>query len=86
MRNAKSYVETIELDGNNKRKNKVSQSSRSTQKRRRGDSASLVPMIEGASAQAREWSYGNLTKRDASRFAKAVRFLLFCTVLPYTFL
>ncbi|KAL8140178.1 hypothetical protein V2J09_006199 [Rumex salicifolius] len=71
-RNAKSYVETLETDGNNKRKNKASQPSRPNPKRRRGESVPLVPMIEGASAQVREWSYGNLTKRDASRFAKAV--------------
>lgn len=41
-------------------------------KRRRGESSHMVPMIDGASAQVRDWSYGNLPKRDATRFAKAV--------------
>ena len=45
------------------------------QKRRKGDiSASSAPMLEGASAQVRRWSCGNLSKRDALRFSRAVRF------------
>ncbi|KAI7983584.1 Protein CHROMATIN REMODELING 5 [Camellia lanceoleosa] len=32
-----------------------------------------TPAIEGAAAQVRGWSYGNLSKRDASRFFRAVK-------------
>ena len=74
-RYTKSYVEPVQPDGSNKRKKKESLSSmRTNSKRRRGESSHLVPMIDGASAQVRDWSYGNLPKRDATRFAKAVRF------------
>jgi hypothetical protein len=45
------------------------------QKRRKSDySAPLAPMIEGASSQVREWSHGNLPKRDALRFSRVVCF------------
>ncbi|XP_057515682.1 protein CHROMATIN REMODELING 5 isoform X1 [Amaranthus tricolor] len=72
-RYTKSYVEPVQPDGSNKRKKKESLSSmRTNSKRRRGESSHLVPMIDGASAQVRDWSYGNLPKRDATRFAKAV--------------
>ena len=70
----KSYVEPTQVDGGNKRKKKESTSVRVNAKRRRGEPMHSVPMIDGASAQVRNWSYGNLSKRDASRFAKAVRF------------
>ena len=47
------------------------------QKRRKGDiSAPTAPMIEGASAQVRRWSCGNLSKRDALRFYRVVRFYI----------
>lgn len=71
-RYTKSYMEPIQADGGNKRKKKESPSLRVNSKRRRGESTHSLPMIDGASAQARDWSYGNLSKRDASRFAKAV--------------
>lgn len=70
----KSYVEPVQPDGSNKRKKKETPSMRVNSKRRRGESSHMVPMIDGASAQVRDWSYGNLPKRDATRFAKAVRF------------
>lgn len=70
----KSYVEPVQPDGSNKRKRKETPSIRANSKRRRGESSNMVPMIDGASAQVRDWSCGNLPKRDATRFAKAVRF------------
>ncbi|KNA22603.1 hypothetical protein SOVF_030950 [Spinacia oleracea] len=68
----KSYVEPVQPDGSNKRKRKETPSIRANSKRRRGESSNMVPMIDGASAQVRDWSCGNLPKRDATRFAKAV--------------
>lgn len=51
-------------------------------KRRKPDTSHSPPMIEGATAQVRGWSYGNLSKRDATRFFRAVSYsciyLLFC--------
>lgn len=53
-------------------------------KRRKPDTSHSPPMIEGATAQVRGWSYGNLPKRDATRFFRAVSYsciyLLFCLV------
>ncbi|XP_021751483.1 protein CHROMATIN REMODELING 5-like [Chenopodium quinoa] len=71
-RYTKSYVEPVQPDGSNKRKKKEAPSVRANTKRRRGESSHMVPMIDGASAQVRDWSSGNLPKRDATRFAKAV--------------
>ncbi|GAB2277059.1 Protein CHROMATIN REMODELING 5 [Dionaea muscipula] len=69
---SKNYVDPVQTEVNNKRKSKGSQSLRANPKRRRGESLTSIPMIEGASAQVRDWSYGNLPKRDATRFARAV--------------
>ncbi|GMI97402.1 chromatin remodeling 5 [Hibiscus trionum] len=75
-RNTKSYAETIQSERSNKRKKKGSDSQEfqeRIQKRRKAEySAPLAPMIEGATAQVRGWSYGNLPKRDALRFSRAV--------------
>ena len=63
-------------DRSNKRKKKgVEPHQEKGPKRRKTDSSGYsVPAIEGAAAQVRGWSYGNLSKRDASRFFRAVRF------------
>ncbi|KDP35983.1 hypothetical protein JCGZ_08378 [Jatropha curcas] len=75
-RNNKSYVEANQYERSNKRKKRSSEAveiHERVQKRRKADySAPSVPMIEGASAQVREWSQGNLSKRDALRFSRAV--------------
>ncbi|KAG4183466.1 hypothetical protein ERO13_A09G111200v2 [Gossypium hirsutum] len=75
-RNTKSYAETSQPERSNKRKKKGSDSQElqeRVQKRRKAEySAPLAPMIEGATAQVRGWSYGNLPKRDALRFSRAV--------------
>lgn len=31
-----------------------------------------LPVIDGSSAQVREWSYGYLSKKDAAHFVRAV--------------
>ncbi|MFQ6651183.1 hypothetical protein Gotur_023049 [Gossypium turneri] len=75
-RNTKSYGETSQPERSNKRKKKGSdlqeQQERVPKRRKSEYSAPLAPMIEGATAQVRGWSYGNLPKRDALRFSRAV--------------
>ncbi|XVF69552.1 hypothetical protein PTKIN_Ptkin11bG0090800 [Pterospermum kingtungense] len=75
-RNTKSYAESCEPERSNKRKKKGSdpqEVQERVQKRRKAEySAHLAPMIEGATAQVRGWSYGNLPKKDALRFSRAV--------------
>ena len=38
-------------------------------------------MIDGASAQVRGWSSGNLSKRDALRFSRAVSSYLYVSAM-----
>ncbi|XP_030959800.1 protein CHROMATIN REMODELING 5 isoform X2 [Quercus lobata] len=72
-RNTKSYAEANQPEMSNKRKKKGPEHQERSQKRRRADySVPAVPMIEGATFQVRRWSYGNLSKRDALRFSRAV--------------
>lgn len=77
-RNIKSYAEVDPSEKTNKRKKKEAEPPERVQKRRKPDySAPAVPMIEGACVQVRNWSYGNLSKRDALRFSRSVRFYYF---------
>jgi chromodomain-helicase-DNA-binding protein 1 len=79
-RNIKSYKEDNQPERSNERSNKrkkkgleASEPQERVQKRHKADySTPLASMIEGASAQVREWSHGNLPKRDALRFSRAV--------------
>ncbi|OIW02825.1 hypothetical protein TanjilG_29601 [Lupinus angustifolius] len=72
-RNIKSYAEANEYDRSNKRKKKEPEPPERVQKRRRAEcSAPAVPLIDGAFVQVRNWSYGNLSKRDAQRFSRSV--------------
>ncbi|KAJ6424815.1 hypothetical protein OIU84_025561 [Salix udensis] len=75
-RNIKSYKEDNQSERSNKRKKKglePSEPQERVQKRRKAEYYTpLAPMIEGASAQVREWSHGNLPKRDALRFSRTV--------------
>ncbi|KAJ8751171.1 hypothetical protein K2173_016352 [Erythroxylum novogranatense] len=75
-RNTKSYAEATQPEVSNKRKKKGSDPPEPQErghKRRKADySIPLAPMIDGASAQVREWSHGNLSKRDALRFSRSV--------------
>lgn len=77
-RNTKSYAEAAQPDRSNKRKKKESEPQERVQKRRKPDhSVPSAPMIDGASAQVRGWSFGNVSKRDALRFSRAVCSYLF---------
>lgn len=77
-RNIKSYAEADPSERGNKRKKKEFEPPERVQKRRKAEySAPAVPMVDGASVQVRSWSYGNLSKRDALRFSRAVRFYYF---------
>lgn len=71
-RNKKSYAEASPLVETNKRKKGVDAQERFP-KRRKGDFSCTLPPIDGASAQVRGWSYGNLSKRDATRFSREVK-------------
>ncbi|KAI3461152.1 hypothetical protein Pfo_017815 [Paulownia fortunei] len=72
-RNIKSYAEAIPPERINKRKKKGVESQERLPKRRRADTGYSPPVLEGATAQVRGWSYGNLPKRDATRFFRAVK-------------
>ncbi|KAI7983583.1 Protein CHROMATIN REMODELING 5 [Camellia lanceoleosa] len=76
-RNNRSYVEAIPPERSNKRKKKGVEPQEKGPKRRKADNfGHSAPAIEGAAAQVRGWSYGNLSKRDASRFFRATAQLL----------
>lgn len=75
-RNSRSYAETNQPDILTKRKKRGIESRERVLKRSGRTSDPLVntlPMIEGASAQVRGWSFGNLKKKDASQFVRAVK-------------
>lgn len=75
-RNIKSYAEVNHLDQperTNKRRKKESEPQEKVSKRRKAEySVPSATVIEGAAVQVRGWSYGNLSKRDALRFSRAV--------------
>ncbi|KAK3035992.1 hypothetical protein RJ639_031165, partial [Escallonia herrerae] len=71
-RNSKSYAEANQPERINKRKKKGVESEEKLPKRRKADiSGYSTPAIDGTTAQVRGWSYGNLSKRDATRFFRA---------------
>ncbi|KAM7497109.1 hypothetical protein LguiA_021523 [Lonicera macranthoides] len=73
-RNSKSYAEANPPERANKRKKKGVEPQERFPKRRKADySLNSAPAIEGATAQVRGWSYGNLSKRDATRFFRVVK-------------
>ncbi|KAL0390776.1 UNVERIFIED_CONTAM: protein CHROMATIN REMODELING 5 [Sesamum calycinum] len=73
-RNIRSYAEAIPPErSTNKRKKKGVEPQERLSKRRRADSGYSLPVLDGATAQVRGWSYGNLPKRDATRFFRAVK-------------
>ncbi|KAL3518862.1 hypothetical protein ACH5RR_021451 [Cinchona calisaya] len=72
-RNIKSYAEANPPESTNKRKKKGMESQERVSKRRKADTGYSPPVLEGAAAQVRGWSYGNLSKRDATRFFRVVK-------------
>ncbi|XP_022854042.1 protein CHROMATIN REMODELING 5-like [Olea europaea var. sylvestris] len=86
-RNIRSYAEVNPPEKVNKRKKKGADHQERLSKRRKADSGYSPPVTEGATAQVRGWSYGNLPKRDATRFSRAVKLLTvamqFCYVLCF---
>ncbi|KAA8544555.1 hypothetical protein F0562_022586 [Nyssa sinensis] len=73
-RSIKSYAEANQPERSNKRKKKGVEFLERVQKRRKAHySGYSAPAIEGTAAQVRGWSYGNLSKRDALRFSRAVK-------------
>ncbi|XP_077218818.1 protein CHROMATIN REMODELING 5-like isoform X2 [Tasmannia lanceolata] len=75
-RNTKSYAEANQPEKNGKRKKRALDSQERVQKRPGKATDFLVhslPLIEGAIAQVRGWSCGNLSKKDATLFVRAVK-------------
>lgn len=74
-RNKKSYVEDHQLEKNSNRKRRAVEAQEKTRRRsnRAVDTMVSLPLIDGAVAQVREWSFGNIPKKDASRFVRAVK-------------
>ncbi|KAF9595153.1 hypothetical protein IFM89_037582 [Coptis chinensis] len=73
-RNKKNYMEDAQPENSSKRKTRGPDPHERVQKRRKADHlVNLTPMIEGAAAQVRGWSYGNLSKKDAALFARVVQ-------------
>jgi chromodomain-helicase-DNA-binding protein 1 len=73
-RNKKSYVEDPQLDKNNNRKRRAVEAQEKPRRRsgRTVETVNSLPLVDGAVAQVREWSFGNVPKKDASRFVRAV--------------
>ncbi|RDX93137.1 Protein CHROMATIN REMODELING 5, partial [Mucuna pruriens] len=83
-RNIKSYAEDNQFERSSKRKKKESELPERVQKRRKAENtAPATPMIDGASAQVRNWSYGNLSKRDALRFSRSTHASLIWACVSY---
>nr|CAB3455221.1 unnamed protein product [Digitaria exilis] len=75
-RSKKSYVEDPQLDkNNNNRKRRAAEAQEKPRRRsgRTGEPVVSLPLVDGAVAQVREWSFGNIPKKDASRFVRAVK-------------
>lgn len=74
-RNKKSYVEDHQLDKNSSRKRRAVDAQEKPRRRssRTVDTIVSLPFIDGAVAQVRNWSFGNMPKKDASRFVRAVK-------------
>ncbi|KAL6010020.1 Protein CHROMATIN REMODELING 5 [Asimina triloba] len=75
-RNTKSYAEVNQLEKNDKRKKRGVETQERGSKRSSKSANFLVhslPVIEGAAAQVRGWSSGNVTKKDANNFVRAVK-------------
>ncbi|KAM0867789.1 hypothetical protein ACQ4PT_041745 [Festuca glaucescens] len=72
-RNKKSYVEDHQLDKNSNRKRRAVDAQEKPRRRssRTVDTIVSLRLIDGAVAQVREWSFGNMPKKDASRFVRA---------------
>ncbi|CAD6216803.1 unnamed protein product [Miscanthus lutarioriparius] len=75
-RNKKSYVEDPQLDENNNNRKRRAVEAQEKPRRRSGrtvETVNSLPLVDGAVAQVREWSFGNVPKKDASRFVRAVK-------------
>ncbi|KAL6657430.1 hypothetical protein ACP70R_005210 [Stipagrostis hirtigluma subsp. patula] len=74
-RSNKSYVEDHQLDKNSNRKRRAAEAQEKPKRRsgRTVDAVVSLPLVDGAVAQVREWSFGNMPKKDASRFVRAVK-------------
>ncbi|CAL5085232.1 unnamed protein product [Urochloa decumbens] len=75
-RSKKSYVEDPQLDKSSNNRKRRAAEAQEKPRRRSGRTVETVvslPLVDGAVAQVREWSFGNIPKKDASRFVRAVK-------------
>lgn len=87
-RSKKSYVEDPQLDkNNNNRKRRAAEAQEKPRRRsgRTGEPVVSLPLVDGAVAQVREWSFGNIPKKDASRFVRAVICTLHLCIWLFSF-
>lgn len=78
-RSKKSYVEDPQLDKNNSSRKRRAVEAQEKPRRRSGRTVETVislPLVDGAVAQVRDWSFGNVPKKDASRFVRAVMYIV----------
>ncbi|XP_062189228.1 protein CHROMATIN REMODELING 5 isoform X2 [Phragmites australis] len=74
-RSNKSYVEDPQLNKSSNRKRRAVETQEKPRRRsaRTVDTVVSLPFVDGAVAQVREWSFGNMPKKDAARFVRAVK-------------
>ncbi|KAF3777906.1 CHROMATIN REMODELING 5 protein [Nymphaea thermarum] len=74
-RSNKSYVESEQAERTVKRKKRGSDLNEKLPRRntRASDASTQVPAIEGAAAHVRDWFGGNISKKDANAFVRAVK-------------
>lgn len=87
-RNKKSYVEDPQLDKINSNRKRRAVEVQEKPRRRSGrtvETVNSLPLVDGAVAQVREWSFGNVPKKDASRFVRAVICPLYLSIVFLSF-
>ncbi|KAF9597538.1 hypothetical protein IFM89_019452, partial [Coptis chinensis] len=67
-RNKKNYMEDAQPENSSKRKTRGLILMKESVRPKADHPVNLTLMIEGAPAQVRGWSYGNLSKKDAALF------------------
>ncbi|XP_010907831.1 protein CHROMATIN REMODELING 5 isoform X1 [Elaeis guineensis] len=74
-RNTRSYAENDQAEKTKRKKRALEPREKAQKRSTKAADASVysLPMIEGATALAREWSFGNLSKKDASHFVRVVK-------------
>ncbi|EHA8587062.1 hypothetical protein COCNU_scaffold001363G000010 [Cocos nucifera] len=74
-RNTRSYAENNQAEKAKRKKRALEPREKAQKRSTKAADASVysLPIIEGATALARNWSFGNLSKKDALHFVRAVK-------------